>query len=64
MLERLEARRERNRLMKNGTIRPAYAMQPQLMVRNPDAKGGWSPGIGIAWDLSDQLRGIENVQVH
>jgi hypothetical protein len=54
-IRRLGLRRERNRLIKLGVIRPAYAMQPQLMVRNPDVKGGWSPGIGKIEELRDAL---------
>lgn len=40
-------RRERLRLIKNETITPAYRIPPQLMVRNPDVKGGWSPELRI-----------------
>lgn len=40
-----QARRERLRLIRNGTITPAHSMPPQLLVRNPSAKGGWSPEI-------------------
>lgn len=43
--ERHAARRERTRLMKSGVIRPAYMMQPQLMVKNQD--GSWSPEIMV-----------------
>lgn len=43
--ERNMVRRERTRLMKAGVIRPAYMMQPQLMVKNQD--GSWSPEIMV-----------------
>lgn len=41
-MERSLARKERARLIRNGTIRPAYMMQPQLMVKN---EGQWVPQI-------------------
>ena len=37
--------RERHRLIRKGTIRPDYAMQPQLMVKDGD--GNWMPEIKI-----------------
>jgi hypothetical protein len=37
--------RERHRLIKKGFIRPAYAMQPQLMVK--DEGGNWVPEIKV-----------------
>jgi hypothetical protein len=46
MAESNMARRERFRYIREGRIVPAHRMQPQLMVRNPNAKGGWSPQIG------------------
>lgn len=36
-------RAERHRLIKKGFIIPAYAMQPQLMVKGAD--GNWIPEI-------------------
>jgi len=54
-IRRTELRKERGRLIKKGFIRPPYAMQPQLMVRNPEAKGGWSPGIGVTEELRNAL---------
>lgn len=45
-MERSLIRRERSRLVKEGKLLPAYDMQPQLMVRNPNVEGGWSPFIG------------------
>lgn len=44
-VERHAARRERTRLMKSGVIRPAYMMQPQLMVKGED--GQWKPEIKV-----------------
>lgn len=44
--ERTIVRRERSRLIRKGFICPAARMTPQMLVRNPDAKGGWSPHIG------------------
>lgn len=44
-VERHAARRERTRLMKSGVIRPAYMMQPQLMVKGKD--GQWKPEIKV-----------------
>lgn len=43
--ERSMLRRERFRLVRSGTIRPASMMQPQLMVKNQD--GSWSPEIMV-----------------
>lgn len=43
--ERELARHERFKLIKKGTIIPDFRMLPQLMVRNLDVKGGWSPEI-------------------
>ena len=37
--------RERHRLIKKGLIKPPYAMQPQLMVK--DEAGNWVPEIKI-----------------
>lgn len=39
------ARRNRARLIRNGTITPPSRMKPQMLVRNPDVAGGWSPEI-------------------
>lgn len=44
-VERHAASRERTRLMKAGVIRPAYMMQPQLMVKSED--GQWKPEIKV-----------------
>lgn len=43
--ERDSARRERLRLIRLGRIRHHSLMAPQLMIRNPSAKGGWTPQI-------------------
>ncbi len=45
--ERHQARRERNRLIRNGTITPAWGMKPQLMVKSP-VDGSWLPYVGEA----------------
>lgn len=42
-----QARYERNRLIRKGWIIPAYAMQPQLMVK--DSNGNWEPEIKVFW---------------
>ena len=44
---REQIRAERARLIKLGRIVPVFAMKPQLMVRNPDVSGGWSPEIKV-----------------
>lgn len=38
-------RRERIRLVRNGTIVPEYDLKPQMMVK--DAKGQWVPEIKV-----------------
>jgi len=43
--ERTQARRERIRLIRLGYVRHVSLIEPQLLVRNPDVKGGWSPQI-------------------
>ncbi len=43
--ERHQTRRERQRLISKGDIVPAYAMKPQMMVK--DINGDWSPFIGV-----------------
>lgn len=42
--EAINNRRERLRLIRAGRIRPAYAMEPQLMVK---VDGKWTPGLKI-----------------
>jgi hypothetical protein len=42
--ESIMARRERLRLIRRGTIRPAYAMQPQALVKKDDR---WVPALRI-----------------
>ena len=43
--ERALVRNERFQLIKKGVIIPEFRMPPQLMVRNENVKGGWSPEI-------------------
>lgn len=48
----MNGRLERIRYIKQGRIRPPYAMPPQLMVRDGN---GWKPGIGEVEVLRESL---------
>ena len=43
--ERDVLRRERPRLIRKGTIVPAFRMKPQMLVK--DAEGNWKPEIKV-----------------
>lgn len=45
-MEKSLLRRERNRLIRQGRLLPEHSMKPQLLVRNPNVEGGWSPFVG------------------
>lgn len=45
-MEKNLLRRERNRLIRQGRLLPEHSMKPQLLVRNPNVEGGWSPFVG------------------
>lgn len=44
-VEKAMARRERSRLIRKGTIVPAWGMKPQMMVKSP-VDGSWLPYVG------------------
>lgn len=41
--DRAQAAKERNRLIRNGVIRPIHLIRPQLMVKTPE--GQWVPEV-------------------